>query len=114
MGKIELTTVQIAFSFVSYDFPVAMQFFPNGMTISEYCTKPVSRDHALFVFLKLHGFHSELHGVSFEIDRMGIVKVSHINWRVSEASETLIGLNNGNRRYIYIYIYVYIVREASL
>ena len=31
-------------------------------------------------------------------------------WRASEASETLIGLNNGNRRYIYIYI----VRETSL
>ena len=30
------------------------------------------------------------------------------NWRASEASETLIGLNNGNRRYIYI------LREASL
>ena len=27
------------------------------------------------------------------------------NWRASEASETLIGLNNGNRRYIYICIY---------
>ena len=30
------------------------------------------------------------------------------NWRVSEASETLIGLNNGNRRYICIYIYIFI------
>ena len=30
------------------------------------------------------------------------------NWRASEASETLIGLNNGNWRYIYI------VRETSL
>ena len=38
------------------------------------------------------------------------------NWRASEASETLIGLNNGNRRYIYICIciYIYIVRETSL
>ena len=27
-------------------------------------------------------------------------------WRASEASETLIGLNNGNRRYIYIYVYI--------
>ena len=33
-------------------------------------------------------------------------------WRASEASETLIGLNNGDRRYMYIYIYI--VRETSL
>ena len=33
------------------------------------------------------------------------------NWRASEASESLIGLNNGNRRYM---LYVYIVRETSL
>ena len=26
-------------------------------------------------------------------------KSSSYNWRASEASETLIGLNNGNRRY---------------
>ena len=39
------------------------------------------------------------------------VRVStYYNWRASEASETLIGLNNGNRRYIYVYI----VRETSL
>ena len=31
-------------------------------------------------------------------------------WRASEASETLIGLNNGNRRYIYVCIYIYMVR----
>ena len=30
------------------------------------------------------------------------------NWRASEASETLIGLNNGNRVYIYMYMYIYI------
>ena len=28
--------------------------------------------------------------------------------RASEASETLSGVTNGNRRYIYIYIYIYI------
>ena len=32
--------------------------------------------------------------------------------RASETSKTLIGLNNGNRRYIYVYIYI--VRETSL
>ena len=31
-----------------------------------------------------------------------------IYWRASEASETYIGLNNGNRRYICVYIYIYI------
>ena len=31
-------------------------------------------------------------------------------WRASEASETLSGVTNGNRRYIYIYIYM--VRET--
>ena len=30
---------------------------------------------------------------------------SGINWRASEASETLSGVTNGNWRYIYIYIY---------
>ena len=29
------------------------------------------------------------------------------NLRASEASETLSGVSNGNRRYIYIYIYMY-------
>ena len=28
-----------------------------------------------------------------------------INWRASEASETLSGVTNGNQRYIYIYIW---------
>ena len=28
-----------------------------------------------------------------------------INWRASEASETLSGVTNGNRRYIYVYIF---------
>ena len=27
----------------------------------------------------------------------------YFNWRASEASETLSGVTNGNRRYIYIY-----------
>ena len=27
------------------------------------------------------------------------------NWQASEASETISGVTNGNRRYIYIYIY---------
>ena len=30
-----------------------------------------------------------------------------VNWRASEASETLSGISNGNRRYIFIYIYIY-------
>ena len=28
-------------------------------------------------------------------------------WRASKASEKLLGVTNGNRRYIYIYIYIY-------
>ena len=34
-----------------------------------------------------------------------------IYWRASEASETLSGVTNGNRRYIYIYISYYIDTE---
>ena len=30
------------------------------------------------------------------------------SWRASEVSETLSGLNNGNRIYIYICIYLYV------
>ena len=36
----------------------------------------------------------------------------NIYWRASEASETLSGVTNGNRRYIIIYIYVYMIRET--
>ena len=33
-------------------------------------------------------------------------------WRASEASETLSGVTNGNRRYIYIYIYIWYVQDT--
>ena len=40
-------------------------------------------------------------------DKVGIKVTCFIischNWRASEASETLSGITNGNRRYIYIY-----------
>ena len=38
------------------------------------------------------------------------VLTEHISsyWRASEASETLSGVTNGNRRYIFIYIFIYI------
>jgi len=35
------------------------------------------------------------------------------SWQASEASETLLGVTNGNRIYV-IYIYLYIVRATSL
>ena len=34
------------------------------------------------------------------------------SWRASEASETLSGVTNGNRRYIYIYIYIWYVQDT--
>ena len=38
---------------------------------------------------------------------VSVVEHVTVNWRASEASETLSGLNNGNRRYICICIYIY-------
>ena len=34
------------------------------------------------------------------------IRAGEVYWRASEASETLSGVTNGNRRYIYIYIYL--------
>ena len=48
-------------------------------------------------------------GVLNRIMKNGVLNriMKNVNiWRASEASETLIGLNNGNRRYIYICIYI--------
>jgi len=36
-----------------------------------------------------------------------------VNWLVSEVRETLLGVNNGNQRYIHVYIFIYIVRQTS-
>ena len=52
------------------------------------------------------------HVPNVALDQNSIVRgISlYCSWRASEESETIIGLNNGNRRYIYVYI----VRETSL
>ena len=62
-------------------------------------------------FFEITWVHLKLHRVNFKIDCLGLLgeRARHYKWKLEiyifigeRASDTLSGLNNGNRRYIYI------------
>ena len=93
---------------ITYTNPIRKSVkMPVGCQHLSWCLLPLCISYpSVALFLKL--FCSSLPSSfllppSLVTSEYALSSLCSCNWRASEASETLIGLNNGNRRYIYIY-----------
>jgi len=54
----------------------------------------------------LHSSYVEIISLIYNKNKVSVLTVNFPNWQASEASETLVGVMNGNRGYMYIAIYM--------